>query len=177
MKVLELLDEIEEIIDSASTVPVVRKVMVDPNEISEIVKEIRLMLPDEISNAQLIINEKNRVLEDAKKECERIIQEAQVKADQLVEQDEITLKAKNKAEKIISSANENSTVMQLGVLNYVDQTLVSFQEKIDEMYATYFTDMYDDLQNTFEKINGNIASSRNEIKEKIYKAQSGYEEE
>ena len=92
MKVLELLDEIEEIIDSASTVPVVRKVMVDPNEISEIVKEIRLMLPDEISNAQLIINEKNRVLEDAKKECEKIIQEAQAKADQLVEQDEIKQK-------------------------------------------------------------------------------------
>ena len=44
------------------------------------------------------------------------------------------------------------------------------------MYATYFTDMYDDLQNTFEKINSNIASSRNEVKDQIYKAQSSGEE-
>jgi hypothetical protein len=37
MKVLELLDELDEIIDVAGSVPLVRKVMVDPNEITEIV--------------------------------------------------------------------------------------------------------------------------------------------
>ena len=58
MKVLELLDELDEIIEVASSVPVVRKVMVDPNEITEIVKEIRLELPDEIQQAQWIKNER-----------------------------------------------------------------------------------------------------------------------
>ena len=57
MKVLELLDELDEIIEVASSVPVVRKVMVDPNEVTEIVKEIRLELPDEIQQAQWIKNE------------------------------------------------------------------------------------------------------------------------
>jgi hypothetical protein len=31
--------------------------------------------------------------------------------------------------------------------------------------------MYDDLQATFEKINTNISTSRNEVKEQIYKSQ------
>ncbi len=56
MKVLELLDELEEIIEVASSVPVVRKVMVDPNEGTEIIKESRLELPEEIHQAQWIKN-------------------------------------------------------------------------------------------------------------------------
>ena len=93
MKVLELLDELEEIIEVASSVPVVRKVMVDPNEITEIVKEIRLELPDEIQQAQWIKNERSRILDEAKAEYENIISDAKAKAEKLCEEDEITVMA------------------------------------------------------------------------------------
>ena len=171
MKVLELLDELDEIIELAANVPVVRKVMVDPNEITEIVKEIRLELPDEIQQAQWIKNERQRILDEAKAEYDNIIKDAQDKAAQLVEQDEITVKAKQRAEEILRIAKENCSVMKMSILDYTDGMLYNLQEKVDQMYATYFTDMYDDLQNTFEKINTNIANSRNEVKEQIYKSQ------
>lgn len=171
MKVLELLDELDEIIEVASSVPVVRKVMVDPNEVTEIVKEIRLELPDEIQQAQWIKNERQRILDEAKAEYESILNEARQKADALVENDEITVKAKARADEILRIAQENSQVMKMSILDYTDSMLYNLQEKVDQMYATYFTDMYDDLQATFEKINNNISTSRNEVKEQIYKSQ------
>ena len=171
MKVLELLDELDEIIEVASSVPVVRKVMVDPNEVTEIVKEIRLELPDEIQQAQGIKNERQRILDEAKAEYESILNEARQKADALVENDEITVKAKARADEILRIAQENSQVMKMSILDYTDSMLYNLQEKVDQMYATYFTDMYDDLQATFDKINNNIATSRNEVKEQIYKSQ------
>ena len=171
MKVLELLDELDEIIEVASSVPVVRKVMVDPNEVREIVKEIRLELPDEIQQAQWIKNERQRILDEAKAEYESILNEARQKADALVENDEITVKAKARADEILRIAQENSFIMKTSILDYTDSMLYNLQEKVDQMYATYFTDMYDDLQATFEKINTNIAASRNEVKEQIYKSQ------
>ena len=176
MKVLELLDELDEIMETASSVPVVRKVMVDPNEITEIVKEIRLELPDEIQQAQWIKNERTRILDEAKAEYNNIIKEAQDKAAALVEQDEITVKAKQRAEEILRVAKENCSVMKMSILDYTDGMLYNLQEKVDQMYATYFTDMYDALQSTFEKINKNITNSRNEVKDQIYKAQSTSEE-
>ena len=176
MKVLELLDELDEIIELASTVPVVKKVMVDPNEVTEIVKEIRLELPDEIQQAQWIKNERTRILDEAKAEYDNIIKEAEEKANALVEQDEITVKAKQRAEEILRIAKENCSVMKMSILDYTDGMLYNLQEKVDQMYATYFTDMYDDLQSTFEKINTNIANSRNEVKDQIYKAQNTSEE-
>ena len=171
MKVLELLDELDEIIEVASSVPVVRKVMVDPNEVKAIVKEIRMELPDEIQQAQWIKNERQRILDEAKAEYESILTEARKKADALVENDEITVKAKARADEILRIAQENSSVMKMSILDYTDSMLYNLQEKVDQMYATYFTDMYDDLQATFEKINTNISSSRNEVKEQIYKSQ------
>lgn len=176
MKVLELLDELDEIIEVASSVPVVRKVMVDPNEIQEIVKEIRLELPDEIQQAQWIKNERTRILNEAKAEYETIINDANSKADRLVEADEITLKAKQRADEILRIARENSSVMKMSILDYTDSMLYNLQEKVDKMYSTYFTDMYEDLQATFEKINTNITASRNEVKEQIYKSQNSAEE-
>ena len=176
MKVLELLDELDEIIERAANVPVVRKVMVDPNAITEIVKEIRLELPDEIQQAQWIKNERTRILDEAKAEYDNIIKEAEEKANALVEQDEITVKAKQRAEEILRIAKENCSVMKMSILDYTDGMLYNLQEKVDQMYATYFTDMYDDLQSTFEKINTNIANSRNEVKDQIYKAQNTSEE-
>lgn len=172
MKVLELLDELDEIIEVASSVPLVKKVMVDPDEISDIVKEIRQELPDEIQQAQWIKNERERILGEAKKEYESILADARAKADALVENDEITVTAKAKADEIIRVAKENSQVMKMSILDYTDNMLYNLQEKVDQLYATYFTDMYDNLQGTFEKINTNISSSRNEVKDQIYKAQA-----
>ena len=171
MKVLELLDELEEIIEVASSVPVVRKVMVDPNEITEIVKEIRLELPDEIQQAQWIKNERSRILDEAKAEYENIISDAKAKAEKLCEEDEITVMAKNRAEEILRVARENCSVMKMSILDYTDSMLYNLQEKVDQLYAQYFTDMFDDLQQSFEKINSNIANSRAEVKEQIYKSQ------
>ena len=175
MKVLELLDELDEIIEVASSVPVVRKVMVDPNEITEIVKEIRLELPDEIQQAQWIKNERTRILDEAKAEYENIINEAKAKAEKLCEEDEITVMAKNRADEILRVARENCSVMKMSILDYTDSMLYNLQEKVDQMQQTYFTDMFDDLQNTFEKINSNISASRGEVKEQIYKSQQADE--
>ena len=171
MKVLELLDELDEIIEVAGKVPVVNKVMVDPNEITEIVKEIRLELPDEIQQAQWIKNERQRILDEAKAEYEKIVAEAQAKADKLVDNDEITIAAKTKADEIMRNARENAQLMKMNILDYTDNMLYNLQEKVDQIYASYFTDMYDNLQGTFEKINTNISSARNEVKESIVKAQ------
>ena len=48
MKVLDLLAEIEEIVDTSSGVPLTGKIMVDANELLQIVSDIKDALPDDI---------------------------------------------------------------------------------------------------------------------------------
>ncbi len=171
MKVLELLDEIEEIVDTSSGFPLTGKILVDAEEILEIVKEIRVELPDEIQQAQWIKDERQRILQEAKQEYETILKDAKVQAEALIENDDITVKAKMRADEIMRVAESNVKSLKMSTFDYIDSILYNFQDKMDQMNAMYFQDMFNNLQTTFEKINGTIAENRNEIKDMVYKTQ------
>ena len=98
MKVLDLLGEIEEIVDTSSGVPLTGKIMVDSNEILQLVNEIKDALPDEIQQAQWIKNERDRILGEAKTEYETIINNAQQQAEEMIETSDILTKARDRAE-------------------------------------------------------------------------------
>ena len=62
MNVLKLIEELEDIIENCSSIPFVQKVLVSKGEVLEIIKEIRIHLPDEIKQAQWIKEERQRIL-------------------------------------------------------------------------------------------------------------------
>ena len=97
--------------------------MVDSNELLEIVREIRLSLPDDVQQAKWVKDEKERILSEAKAEYEKIIVEAKKQADYLVETDDITLRAQKLAEEIRQNAEEYARVLKMRTYDYVDKML------------------------------------------------------
>ncbi|MBQ3123355.1 MAG: ATPase [Firmicutes bacterium] len=172
MKVLELLDEIEEIVDTAAGFPLTGKIMVDAEEILEIVKEIRVELPDEIQQAQWIKEERQRILDEAKREYETIIKDAQAQAEALIENDDITVKAKKRAEEIMTIAQTNCKQLKMSTFDYVDSILFNFQDKMEQLNAMYFQEMYEKLEGTFAGINSTLSANREEIKDMAFKVQN-----
>lgn len=171
MKVLELLDEIEEIIDTATGFPLTGKIMVDASELLELTKEIRTELPDEIHQAQWIKNERERILGDAKVEYETVMNDAKKQADYLVENHEITMRAKKRAEDLLSVTETNVKKLKMSTYDYIDNILFNFQEKMDEMNVIYFTEMFNNLERTFAGIHETLANNRDEIKDLAYRTQ------
>lgn len=173
MTVLELLEEIEDIVDTAPGLPLTGKIMVDSNDLLEIVREIRLSLPDDVQQAKWVKDEKERILSEAKAEYEKIIVEAKKQADYLVETDDITLKAQKLAENIQKTAEDYSRVLKMRTYDYVDKMLYDFQAKMDDLNMKYFGEMYSNLERSFDDINQVILSNREEIKGMAYKTQNG----
>ena len=171
MKVLELLDEIEEIIDTASGFPLTGKIMVDASELLELTKEIRTELPDEIHQAQWIKNERERILGDAKVEYETVMNDAKKQADYLVENHEITIRAKKRAEDLLGITESNVKKLKMSTYDYIDNILFNFQEKMDEMNVIYFTEMFNNLERTFAGTHETLANNRDEIKDMAYRTQ------
>ena len=172
MKVLDLLDEIEEICETSASMPLTNKIIVDKGEMLEIVSEIRQVLPDEIQQAQFIKNERARILEEAKHEYELLIRDAEKQAATLVETNAITIKAKQQAQDIMSTTEENAKTLKMGTYEYMDKILFDFQEKMDYINSRYFGEMFENLQNTFEGINDKLQENRNEIQEMAYKTKA-----
>lgn len=171
MKVLELLDEIEEIVDTSSGFPLTGKILVDAEEILEIVKEIRAELPDEIQQAQWIKDERQRILTEAKQEYETVLKDAKAQAEALIENDDITVQAKIRADEIMRIAESNVRSLKMSTFDYIDSILYNFQDKVDRMNDLYFNDMFTNLEKTFDQINATIGENRAEIKDMMYRAQ------
>lgn len=136
MEVLRLLDEIEEILDNASTIPFSNKVMVDADELFEIIREIRIKLPDEIKQASWIKEERQRILAEAQKDADTILNEAELKLKELIDENEITKKAKELAEEIITKAQNNAKEIRLGALEYADNILLETQQSLKNVIET-----------------------------------------
>ncbi|MGN0710597.1 MAG: ATPase [Anaerovoracaceae bacterium] len=171
MKVLELLDEIEEIVDTSTSFPLTGKIMVDAEEILEIVKEIRVELPDEIQQAQWIKDERQRILEEAKKEYETVITDAKRQAEVMIENDDIVVQSKMRADEIMRIAEENCKQLKLNTFDYIDSILFNFQDKMEQLNVNYFAEMFAKMESTFQTINATLVSNRNEIKDLAYKTQ------
>lgn len=171
MKVLELLDELEDIIDTSAGFPLTGKVLVDATEILEILKEIKAELPGEIQQAQWIKDERQRILDEAKSEHDSILKEAKMQAENLIETDDITLKARQRADELIRSADQTAKNLKMGTFEYIDSILYNFQEKMEKLNTIYFDEMFNNISRTFDGVNGTISANRSEIKELIYKNQ------
>lgn len=169
MKVLELLDEIEEIIETSSGFPLTGKIMVDAEELREIVGDIRTSLPDEIQQAQWIKNERDRILDEAKTEYETIIRDAQRQSEDLINENEITARSRAMAEELMKTTEENSRQLKMSTYDYVDGILFDFQEKMEGLRETYFNKLFEDLDNTFKGVGGTLSANRDEIKEMAYR--------
>lgn len=171
MKVLELLDEIEEIIDTSSSFPLTGKILVDAEEVLEIVREIRVELPDEIQQAQWIKDERQRILDEAKREYESVLKDARNQAESLIENDDITMKAKARADELMRVAETNVKSLKMNTFEYIEGILYNFQEKMEHLNAVYCNEMYDKLQKSFDQIGETLTENRNEIKDLIYRTQ------
>ena len=172
MKVLELLEELEDIVDAATKVPMMSKVMVEAEDVFSIIREIRLALTDDVQQAKWIRDERDRILADAKTEYERIIREAKKQADYLVETNEITARATKLAQEIKDDADINAKILKMKTYDYVDKILYDMQAKMDEMNMRYFGEMYSNLEKTFDQINQTLSANREEIKDLAYKTQN-----
>jgi len=133
MDILNLLERIEDIIEEASKFPLSNKVMIDKEEILEVINEVRLKLPDEINRASWVAKERQRILNEAQTEADELIEKVREQQKYLIEENEITKQAQKYASQIIQEAERKANEMKMGAYSYSDEILSKLQEKIREI--------------------------------------------
>ncbi len=132
MEIFTYLEELEDILERSKTVPFSGKSVVDKEEILEIIKEIRLKLPDELKQAKWIKEERQRILVEAQKEADDIVKEAENRIISMINENEITKKAYEKKAEIIETANEMSREISKGTKDYADNILEGLEVALED---------------------------------------------
>ena len=136
MEIFTLLDELEEYLEGAKTVPFTTKCLADKEDILDIIKEIRLKLPDELKQAKWVKEERSRILVEAKKEADSIVKEAENRIISMIDEHEITRKAYEQKAQIIETANEMSREISKGTKDYADNILEKVESVLQEALRT-----------------------------------------
>ncbi|NLM20596.1 MAG: ATP synthase F0 subunit B [Peptococcaceae bacterium] len=135
-RLLDLIEQLEEIIDHGTKVPLTGKVMVDEEVVLEILDSIRTELPEEIRQANLLLADRDRLIENARLEGQMIVERAEKQAEQLLKEDEITIQSRAYAEELVEKAQQYSREVKLGALKYSDELLNDIALKLEEVFKT-----------------------------------------
>ena len=154
MEIFSLLENLEELLESGAKVPFSTKVMVDIEELREILEDIRLKLPDELKQAKWIKEERERIIEEAQKDADHIVKEAENRIISMIDEHEITRKAYDKKTEIIADANEMYREITQGTTTYVDGILANIENNMLELGKT-LSGVEMSIQNALETIQNN----------------------
>ena len=136
MEIFTLLETLEDILERSKSIPLLGKSVVEKEELLEIIKEIRLKLPDELKKAKWVKEERQRIIEEAQKEADGIVKEAENRIISMIDEHEITRKAYEQKAEIIETANEMSREISKGTKDYADNVLMELEATLEEALKT-----------------------------------------
>ena len=173
-RIEQLIDEIEEYIDSCKYQPLSStKIIVNKEEIDELLRDLRMKTPDEIKRYQKIISNKEAILNDARAKAEALINEATVHTNELINEHEIMQQAYAQANEVVSMASQqaqdildNATIeannVRAAAMQYMDDMLAHLENIINASTQSA-RQGYENLIVSMNQYRDIIQSNRNEL--------------
>jgi len=135
MDILHLVDRLEELFNESRVIPLTHSVVVDENRFMDIIDQMRVSVPDEIKKAQQINVQRDRILAQAQEEANRTLALAREKSEKMVERSELIQAAQLRADQIIEQAKREAGVTQKEADRYVAETLTSLEAELTRVIA------------------------------------------
>ena len=126
-----LIDMLYERIEDAKS-PALKPGMsiVDRDELLDLLDELRAQLPIEIKRAQELLAAREKFVDDAKRDVERMMRQAELEAKTKVSESEVLYAAKEKARQIIAHAEERSRQLYQVANEYAEDALARTEEAV-----------------------------------------------
>jgi hypothetical protein len=135
MDILHLVDRLEELFNDSRPIWLTHSVIVDEDRMLDLIDQMRVAIPEEIKKAQQIITQRDRILAQAKEEANRTIALAREKAEKQLEDDELIMSARVKAEQIVVQAQKDAAITQREADKYILETLTNLEMHMDRVLS------------------------------------------
>jgi cell division septum initiation protein DivIVA len=126
------LDELAAVIENARSMPMSASCVVNRGEVLGLLEELRELLPEEFRHAEMLLQDREAVVDEGTREAARLIAEARIEQARLVSETEVLEEAGRAAEQIREAAAEEARGMRGEVDDYVDAKLANFEVVLDK---------------------------------------------
>lgn len=129
MSVYRVLDKLEGYVHQGTWLPAGYRVLSEERLI-EFVEKVRSSLPEEVGRAKIITKDGDRMIRAAQEKAQAIVTEATSKHEELLESNEIVIRARTTAEVVLREAEERARKIREGADQYAAQTLGELESRL-----------------------------------------------
>lgn len=162
MSIEEILEDMVELLDKATAVPFAsHKSVIDTERMRELIDDARLNVPQEVKHAQMVEFDRDRIIKEAEAKAEKIVRQAEERAKAIVDEEVIVKEAKKRALEAVTKAKNESDAIREATDNYVKGRF----HEVEEYFSTALQDVQRRAKK-FEEIKTRKSNAKNDKSKK-----------
>ena len=108
------------------------KCILERDRVLDLLDEIISQLPAEIKQSRTIVESRNELISQARREAEAILRQAQEQANELVSKEEIYKEAKKRSEELVAQTQGQISQLRKACNDYMEESLRRTEETISQ---------------------------------------------
>ena len=127
----DMIGALYDMIQDARSMPLAAdKCIVERDRVLDMLDEIIAQLPGELKQSRTIVESRNELINQARREAETILRQAQEQSKQMVTKEAIYIEAKQRSEELVAQTQERISQLRKAGNDYMDDALRRTEETI-----------------------------------------------
>ena len=129
----DIIGALYDMVQDARSMPLAAdKCILERDRVLDMLDEIIAQLPAELKQSRTIVESRNELISQARREAEMIMRKAQEQASQLIAKEAIYMEAKRRAEELVGQTQDRINALKKASNQYMDDALRQTEEVIAE---------------------------------------------
>lgn len=129
----DIIGTLYDMVQDARSMPLAAdKCILERDRVLDLLDEIIAQLPAEIKQSRTIVESRNELISQARREAEAILRQAQDQANELVAKEEIYKEAKKRSEELVAQTQERINQIRKAGNEYMEESLRRTEETISQ---------------------------------------------
>ena len=127
----DIISALYDMVQDARSLPLgADKCIIERDKVLDMLDEIIAQMPVELSQARTIVESRNELIGQARREAENTIRQAQEKANRMVQEEEIYQEAKRQSQELLLQTQTRMAELRKASNEYMDDALRRTEEAI-----------------------------------------------
>lgn len=127
----DIIGALYDMVQDARAMPLAAdKCILERDRVLDMLDEIIAQLPGELKQSRAIVESRNELIAQARREAESIIRNAQEEAKQLITKENIYIEARRRAEDLVDQTQTRINQLRKAANEYMDESLRQTEETI-----------------------------------------------
>ena len=132
----DIIGALYDMVQDARSMPLAAdKCILERDKVLDMLDEIIAQLPGELKQSRTIVESRNELISQARREAENILREAQEKVKQMVSKEAIYQEAKKRSEDLVGQTQEKINQLRKAGNDYMDESLRQTEDAISKALA------------------------------------------